>query len=282
MEKILCPVDLRPDTLNALEAAAHLASAHQAQLVLLHVFTKQEYEAALGDGDLADVDAVELSQQMAMDSLCDTLRQDFPNLNCSSVIRYGSTITSILEEATAIKSNLIVMGSHGVHSITEAMDGNHPVKVIGQAPCPVLCVPEGAVFEFPDRVVYGSRMKQEDPDCLQRLITILHPFNSRLDVVYVGEAATATREKWLAHEQMIRSYVLYEHMRFHIFHWEDKAYPGLDEFMQRMDGKLLVLLTHQRNYLQRLFQKSVFKQITYFSDYPMLVFLEDHLSTAER
>lgn len=281
MEKILCPVDLRPDTLNALEAAAHLASAHQAQLVLLHVFTEEEYETALGDGDLADVDAAELEQQSALDALCETLRQGFPNLQCSSLIRYGSTIATILKEAAAIKCNLIVMGSHGVHSVTEAMDGNHPVKVIEQAPCPVLCVPEGAVFEFPEKVVYGSRMKQEDPDCLQRLITILHPFKSRLDVVYVGETTASVKEKWLAHEKMIKSYVIHEPMRFHLFQWEDEAYQGLDAFMQQVDGKLLVLLTHQRNYLQRLFQKSVFKQITYFSEYPLLVFLEDHLPSAE-
>ncbi|WP_224998908.1 universal stress protein [Cesiribacter sp. SM1] len=281
MEIILCPVDLKPDTLNALEAAAKLASAHRVHLVLLHVFTKKEYEDALGDGDLDGIDAYQQSLQQSMGALCDTLREADPSLSCSAVIRHGSTISTILEEAAILKSFLIVMGSHGVHNITEAMDGNHPVKVIEQSPCPVLCVPEGVTFEVPAKVVYGSRMKQQDPDCLQRLITLLHPFNSSIDVVYVGEGTSTTRDKWLAHEKMIRSYVRYEKLRFHLFDWDDEPYQGLDEYMQQTGGALLVLLTHQRNYLQRLFEKSVFKQITYFSEYPLLVFLEDHLTSAE-
>ena len=52
-------------------------------------------------------------------------------------------------------------------------------------------------------------------------------------------------------------------------------------FMHESRGDLLVLLTHQRNFFQRLFQKSVFKQITYFSAYPIIVYLEDHLKAAE-
>jgi nucleotide-binding universal stress UspA family protein len=280
MERILCPVDLKPDTLNALEAAAQLASAHKAQLVLLHVFTKKEYEEALGDGDLKGIDAYQYSQHQVLNSLCDTLREADPLLNCSAIIRYGNTISTILDEAVTLKSSLIVMGSHGVHNITEAMDGNHPVKVIEQSPCPVLCVPEGTTFEAPVKVVYGSRMKQEDPDCLQRLITLLHPFKTNIDIVYVGEGTAATKDKWFAHEKLIRSYISYEQIRFHLFDWEDESYQGLDEYMQQVNGSMLVLLTHQRNYLQRLFEKSVFKQITYFSDYPLLVFLEDHLTSA--
>ena len=283
MKKVLCPVDLRPDTLNALEAAAHIAAAHKAQLLLLHVLTEGEYDDALsaGEGDLRRVEALEQSQQAAMDRLCDTLRSSIPALQCSSLLRYGSAIATILNEAKNQRCNLIVMGSHGVRDITEAMDGNHPVKVIERAPCPVICVPEGASFEAPARVVYGSRLKPEDPDCLQRLTALLLPFGSRIDVVYVGESGEADQQKWLAHQRLIKSYVPYEKMRFSHYPTEDEVYQGLDAYMHESGADMLVLLTHQRNFFQRLFQKSVFKQITYFSDYPLMVYLEDHLAAAE-
>ena len=284
MERILCPVDLKPDTLNSLEAAAHFAAAHKAQLVLLHVFTKRAYELALDeyDGDLSKVDALQEQQQLSMDKLCETMRQMVPNLNCTTMLRNGSAINIILEEAKNLKANLIVMGSHGVHDITEAMDGNHPVKVIERSPCPVLCMPEGASFALPAKVVYGSRMKAEDPDCLQRLIAMLHPFKSRIEVVYVGDEGSGSKEKWQAHEKLIRSYVAYDKMRFHYFPWKEDVHRGLDEFMLQIEGELLVLLTHQRNFLLRLFEKSVFKELTYFSDFPVLVYLEDHLTKASR
>ena len=279
----MCPVDLKPDTLNAVEAAASIASAHRAQLVLLHVFTKKEYETALtsGKGNLSEVEALQQTQQHSLDALCNTLLQAYPALQCITMLRQGSIITTILEEAKAQNSSLIVMGSHGVHDITEAMDGNHPVKVIERAPCPVLCLPEGSSFEAPARVVYGSRMKEEDPDCLRRLISLLHPYGSPIEVVHVGEITQTTKEKWVAHEKLVRSYITYEKMRFHLFPWSDESYQGINEFMLQKDAHLLVLLTHQRNFLQRLFQKSVFKQISYFSEYPVLVFLEDHLRAAE-
>ncbi|EMR04464.1 universal stress protein [Cesiribacter andamanensis] len=282
MEKILCPVDLQPDTLNALEAAAHLANSHRAPLILMHVFTQDAYDRALSeaDGDMARVEQVQAQRQQALDRLCATLRQDLPGLQCSSLLRQGPSAATILEEARAQKCSLIVMGSHGVHTIGEALEGNHPVKVIERSPCPVLCVPPGAVLEFPAKVVYGSRMKPQDPDCIQRLLTLLHPFGSRLEVVYVGEEEDL--EGWQAHEQLIRSYVSYEALRFHFVLAQEESYQELDGFMSQSSADLLVLLTHQRNYLQRIFQKSVFKQITYFSDYPVLVYLEDHLARASK
>lgn len=283
MEKILCPVDLQTDTLNALEAGARVAVAHKAQLVLLHVFTNSSYERALltGAGDLREVETAEQEKMAALDSLGRTLEDAIPGLPWQAILREGSTVDVILDEAKSLKASLIVMGSHGVASITEAMDGNHPVKVIEQAPCPVLCVPEGAQFEVPARVMYGSRMKAEDPDCLQRLLAFLHPFSSRIDVVHVGEDTAHNIQRWTDHEQLIRSYVPYEKMRFHFFPWKKDAFLGLAEYQMQTGGELLVLLTHQRNYLQRLFDKSVFKQFTYYSDFPVLVYLEDHLASTE-
>jgi nucleotide-binding universal stress UspA family protein len=282
MEKILCPVDLRPDTLNALEAAARLAASHKASLILMHVFTQDAYDQILSDakGDMAQIELEQQGRQEAMERLCDTLRQDLPDLRCSCLLRFGDARDAILEEAATLKSSLIVMGSHGVHTIGEAMDGNHPVKVIERAPCPVLCVPPGAVLEFPKKVVYGSRMKAQDPDCIQRLLALLLPFGSRLEVVYAGDGDD--REKWQAHEALIRSYINYPAIRFQYLSGDEAAYQELNAFVLESNADMLVLLTHQRNFLQRIFQKSVFKQITYFSDYPVLVYLEDHLSAASR
>lgn len=282
MKKILCPVDLRPDTLNALEAAAHIAAAHKIQLVLMHVLTQEEYENALssGEGKLEEVDGLQQSQQLAMERLCVTLRETAPQLQCSAILRYGDVIDTILEEARLLEASLIVMGSHGVSDITEAMGGNHPVKVIDQSPCPVLCVPRDAVFEIPTRVVYGSRMKPEDADCLQRLVSLLYPFGSHIDVVLIDEDTAANRQKWSRHEALLRSYVNYKNLSFCLHPWKEETYLGLNDYRLQRNAQLLVLLTHQRNFLQRIFQKSVFKQITYFSDFPFLVFLEEHQSAA--
>lgn len=282
MKKILCPVDLRPDTLNALEAGAHLAAAHNIQLVLLHVLTQDEYENALsaGEGRLEEVDGLQHSQQLAMERLCVTLKETVPQLQCSAILRYGDVIDTILEEARLQQANLIVMGSHGVSDITEAMDGNHPVKVIDRAPCPVLCVPRDVVFEIPARVIYGSKMKPEDADCLQQLVTLLYPFGSHIDVVLIDEDTVSNRQKWSRHEALIRSYVNYKNLSFYLHPWKEEAYQGLNDYRLQRNAQLLVLLTHQRNFLQRIFQKSVFKQITYFSDFPFLVFLEEHQSAA--
>lgn len=284
MERILCPVDLKPDTLNALEAAAHLVAAHQAQLVLLHVFTEDEYEKALnaGSGDLARVDEWQAQQLQALEKLCETMRELVPGLNCLAMLRQGSVISTILDEAKILKASLIVMGSHGVHDIAQAMEGNHPVKVIERSPCPMLCVPTGAAFVAPARVVYGSRLKAEDPDCLQRLLAVLHPFGSRIEVVHIGEADEPGMQKWQDHQALIKSYVPSEKIRFHYLISDDRVYQDLDAFVSQVNGSMLVLLTHQRNFFSRLFEKSVFKQITYFSDYPVLVFLEDHLNQASK
>lgn len=281
MKKILCPVNFTDTALNAVEYASNLANLHQGSLTLFHVVTNKEYNEILqkGKGDLEDQMAKgsgELEDQIQ--SLCREISLSYTEMNCQVNIGYGSLSNAIKDYARKGKYDLIVMGNDGVRNVTEAMDGSSIVKVIEQAPCPVLCVPKQADFQGLQKVVYGTEFKSADSGALHHLELMLEPLGSHIDVVHISKSSEKeVRDKNRAKMEELKSYLIYPNVQYHLKENKKSIRLGLDDFMEEVKAELLVMLTHQRGFFERVFQESNFKNMSYFADYPLLVYLEENL-----
>jgi nucleotide-binding universal stress UspA family protein len=59
--------------------------------------------------------------------------------------REGDVIDTILDTAGATEADLIVMTTDGRHGFLDALRGSHSERVLRQAPCPVLVLPDKAL-----------------------------------------------------------------------------------------------------------------------------------------
>ena len=74
----------------------------------------------------------------------DTAKQkiDKANISCETIVRMGGKPHEfIIQEAKEKEIDLIVMGTHGKSGIKRVLMGSVAQNVLGQAPCPVLVVP---------------------------------------------------------------------------------------------------------------------------------------------
>ena len=279
MERILCPVNFTDTALNAIEYASALASLHQGKLTLFHVVLQEEYKAILeeGEGDLQDhLTRGQNDLERRLKSLCEEIVSSYPDLMCQMEIGYGSLTNAIIDRATKEAYDLIVMGNDGVTDVTEAMVGSSTVKVIERAPCPVLSVPNQADFQGLQKVVYGTQFNKADQKALNDLMLMLQPLGSHIDVVHILKP-DGRKEKAKKQMDELKSYLNFSRIGFHIREHEENARLGLDDFMEEVKGELLVMVTHQRGFFERVFQKSNVKNISYFADYPILIFLKENL-----
>lgn len=280
MKKILCPVNFSDTALNALEYACNIANLHRGSLTIFHVVTNDEYNEILENKEGPFHEQIEKGSRELVNklqTLCQESSSLYADLQCQFEIGYGSLTNSVIEFAKKEHYDLIVMGNEGVTDVTEAMDGSSTVKVIERAPCPVLCVPFQADFQGLQKVVYGTEFRDADRKALHHLLLMLQPIGSYIEVLHILKSSDkSSRDKAQRQMDELKSYLNFKRVNYHLRENKESIRLGLDDFMEEVKGDLLVMLTHQRGFFERVFQKSNFKNMSYFADYPILVYLEEN------
>jgi nucleotide-binding universal stress UspA family protein len=276
MNKILCPIDFSNTSLNAIEYAVRIAEKNNAILTLLYVFTEEDFSKILEkEGNTPEFDELMEVAKSKLRKLADEIKAESKKnglVDCFYYLKTGELEENIINFAKEEKYNLIVMGTTGVSDVTEAFVGSNTVKVIESTTCPVLCVPEKASYNGFKKVVYATDYQFEDKIAIQQFILLLEKFNPQIKVLHIGPSEKLINKAvHQDYKKEIESYVNYN-LDFVYEVYDDEVNLGIDRFMIRGNGDLLVLLTKQRNFFEKLFHDSLSKKMSYFTDYPLLVY----------
>jgi len=141
--RILVPTDFSRPSEQALAYARSLAQRFGASLHLLHVVNRPLLAEGLAAEAFIDEssDMVEVAQQR--------LRKQAPDAASANVV-FGYAAKSIVQHASQLGVDLIVMGSHGRTGIAHILLGSVAEAVVRTAPCPVLTVRDPV--KAPERV----------------------------------------------------------------------------------------------------------------------------------
>jgi nucleotide-binding universal stress UspA family protein len=152
IQNILVPVDLSESSLNALDTAAALAQKHKASLQLLNVVEHQWdafQEDAFSPGGTTDSLDV-------LNALAGSI-QHTHNLKPSVIQEEGNVSDTIIKASIKYQSSLIVMGTHGASGYRDGFMGSNTYRVIKQAGCAVLAVPDLRKYLSFRRIVFPIR-----------------------------------------------------------------------------------------------------------------------------
>jgi universal stress protein A len=135
--RILAPSDFSEASDTAMEYARLLAHRFGASLHLLHVVN----EPLLVEGLAAEafINAPPTTRTTLVDEARAHLRQRAAGTSSQEVV-FGYAAPAIVEYATRLDADLIVMGSHGRTGLAHLLLGSVAETVVRTAPCPVLTV----------------------------------------------------------------------------------------------------------------------------------------------
>jgi nucleotide-binding universal stress UspA family protein len=145
LKKVLCPVDLTPQTASAAKEAASLAEAMGAELLLLHVMAEPAF--ALGDPLLAPGEVSSFTQpvlteeyRVEMDKRLSQLGDEFRarGLPVSTLLVRGQTHEAICSAADDQHADLIVMSTHARTGLSHLLLGSVTERVVRTAKVPVM------------------------------------------------------------------------------------------------------------------------------------------------
>ena len=140
IKRILCPVDFSDSSDHAMRYAAALAGTFGAELTLLHVVapvvSALPGETALPD--MLNMDEIVEACRERLEQTVGTLAAD--GLTVQHKVVNGVPFIEIIRYARDVKTDLIVMGTHGRTGLVHLLIGSVAERVVRKAPCPVLTV----------------------------------------------------------------------------------------------------------------------------------------------
>lgn len=120
LSSILIPVAAVPPPQPALQAAARLARRMNVSSGVFNV---------LHVGDNASMPQVNLPE--------------LPGWTSNVLTKQGDVIDVIVDTATEVKADLVVMTTDGRNGFLDALRGSHSERILRRTPCPLLAIPAG-------------------------------------------------------------------------------------------------------------------------------------------
>jgi nucleotide-binding universal stress UspA family protein len=140
-KRILVPIDFSDHSKRALAYAVTVAGNFASELVLVYVVEPAVYPADLGFGQVTlpnletelKARGGEELRKLGSAVIGDRVRW-------SSVVKVGKPYIEILQTASEMRAEMIVIATHGHTSVEHILFGSTTEKVVKKAPCPVLII----------------------------------------------------------------------------------------------------------------------------------------------
>lgn len=243
MQKILFPTDFSPLANRAFSYTLAFAKHYKMAITVLHVYNYNEAEARLAPVDvLEDLNSMRKEEAFekfqAYRSQAD--QANYVDLTIEPVIKSGFAADMILEASEQLRSDLIMMGCKGDGGLTDRIFGSVALEIMREAPCPVVAVPEKAVFAQLAILFYAAESEREGDRLKSRLEQLARRLQAEISHVHVdGKGNKHIAEK-------------------------------LEEIIAQLHADALVLSPHQHSFWENLIQPSITEQLTEDLEIPVI------------
>jgi nucleotide-binding universal stress UspA family protein len=143
IRRILCPIDFSDHSRRALNHAGAIARWYGSRITVLHVFScAPQAVSAPGSVVLETTVLTPIGrEQLRLDANAFVEAKKAAGIPIDAIVREGNPTDEIVNEASSMDADLIVIGTHGRSGFDRLLLGWVAEKVLRKATCPVLTVP---------------------------------------------------------------------------------------------------------------------------------------------
>ncbi|HTB07847.1 MAG TPA: universal stress protein [Bacteroidia bacterium] len=268
MKTILVPIDFTPSSQNAAEYAAEFAKYSKSKLILLHVFS---VPVPVADVPIVVIpmDEVEKENAKELKSVNKKLIHKHPGIETETIIRAGFVVEEILLVMDEYKPDLIVMGLIG-EGKSNGFFGSNATTVIKKAKCPVLTIHPDVKFKKPEKIAlacdYTATVSDEVVNKFKYFINL---FDSKVLIFDVlKRAELVSYQKAVAEVNLENSLGDMEHSMY--YPSGDDLQEETNNFVEKNNVDMLVMIPHNYPFFQNLFHKSATKKMAFQTKVPLL------------
>ncbi len=282
MKKVVVLTDFSKLSKVALSYAIGFSKAIEAKIILVSVINAESSSRSLSNWKKIEGQMIKAAKENA-ELLLNDARKEAGNTEISFEPIFGFPLADTIDKfVSKNKIDFIVMGTKGATGLRKAIIGSNAAAVINKSSIPVLVVPGKAHFNNIKKIVYASDIRNL-PKEMKAVAQFAKYFESSINVLHVVEGHTnkdmEELERNLARitkeEQLIQT-AKYPKIKFHVLN--SANVPGaVDKFVNDQSADLLMMFTHRLDFYEKLFDKSITRQLAYHTKVPMLTFNKSNL-----
>lgn len=273
MMKILVPTDFSKLSVIAVRYAVQLAKKVHAEIILLNVVyidAPPRAQSVLNANRILDA-ITDCSKNEFICLINEIKRDEGTKLKIDYKIVKGHPVEDVIETfARHNNIDLIIMGTKGASGLKKVLVGSNATAVIGNSSIPVISVPEHARFKGIKDVVYASDLLAADKE-VKALIPYAKLFNASIHLLHVIPPSTNKKIDLEKIKNDLISKNNYPRISVHII-LNDDINEAIDEYLADSKADMLAMFTHEPTFFERLFGKSVTREMAFQNWIPLFAF----------
>ncbi len=283
---ILFATDFSKNSENALPFAIDLVRKKKGKLYLLHTNELQiitpEDVLKINTG-LDTIDTVIRDIRLSGENDLKQLIKDFKisKIEHKALFRDGDVKNEILDEIKKNDIELIVMGTKGATAENGLLMSSITKSVIQNASCPVFAIPETAKFKNISKIVYLSNLNYDETNIINYLVDFAKLYNAEVVILHIDSNDDAITfistevnilEIWSVDllKDIIKK-VDYPKISIKEMITEDTI-EGINEYIKENKTDVIAMTTYTTSLINKLFHKSLTKQVLLHTQIPLLAF----------
>lgn len=277
---LLVPTDFSEPSLKALNYAARVAADFGGKVIIfhavgLHISSTSEEAEFISAGELEKIENEQLAQLRL------SISKKYPKIQFEAASRIGFPIESINEMVVEHKADLVVMGTRGASGMKEILVGSNTSNLIRNTDCPVIAVPEESEYSGIEKIVFATNMQSDDVTCLNKIVKMFGKNNPAITLLHIEDGhqrdPEAALQKWFMGE--VLPSVKYSNLFAECIS-ETDIVKTLHDYLSTNKVDLLVTATKKRNFIERIFDRSITQRLVFHTHIPLLA-LHSHASKGE-
>lgn len=279
MQNILYTTDFSKNAENALPFAIHLIKKLKGKLYLLHAYehpmisleevfsfdTKIEYIEKIVNG-------VRLKAHHKLNQIINNY--GLSNIEHRALLRKGNIKKEVQK---AIKNNdidLVVMGTRGEAAENGWFMGSITKNIIQHVNCPVFAIPKSAQFNKISKIVYLNNLKYDETNIINRIVEFAKMYNADIVILHLminNNKSNILEKRKIEQLKKIINNVVYPKISYKEI-VSKNIIDGINEYIKKNEQNVIAMTTYTTTLFDKLFHKSLTKQVLLHTQIPLLAF----------
>jgi nucleotide-binding universal stress UspA family protein len=280
-KNIALATDFSTNSINAYHYARQLAEQLDAELTVAHAFNVPLINPLAPDY-ISTLPSFADLESLSLERLAEFVHEEAPNENNTMVgtklkvktkALMGMAADALIEYSKEASPDLLILGIAANHDWVDKLLGSVAIKVMKEAHCPVLLVPEAAEYEGIEHILYTVAEDESSNKNVDNIIDFAHHFDAVINYIHVKEVSE-TLEREENFKQFLRDKMT--HLPFVI---ESVTAPtvaeGINTYCLENPIDLVVTVTHHRRFWDDLMHFSISKELGWQAHLPILCLHSD-------
>jgi len=269
IKTILVPTDFSKPSKVAVLYAARLAQKINAEITLLAVININIATDAILDWKKMEQDLVDTAQQNAEQLIMEIKEEVELKIEYRSIM--GFPFEEMVEH-TVINDgfDLIVMGTKGATGLKKVLIGSNAAAVVDNSSVPVLVIPPNTEWSTIKQIVYATDMDSITEE-VKPIAVFASIFNAAITILHVLPEDSSKKIDGKSLAADLIKITNYKKISFHVSRNNSIA-DEVDTFVVDQKADMLAMVTHKSDFYEKLFGKSVTRQLAFHTRIPLLTY----------